>query len=482
MANVRALPTAAMTVTPAKVGRYIPRTFGGLEAPQLLGILRNADRGMLLEEWADLVEWISEDDRVASVIETRVDQVCGIDFECVPGRAMRGQEQLAEQAAQVCQAMLESTDRITQVFDDLLHCYALGYSAAEHEWRFENGMWVSQPRVIRPRDIAFSADWGFRFRTFGENSTGDEWIAAKDHPGKFITFPLRKRGSTPLRAGAIRQVAMMWLFKRWAWKAWMYGAERLGQPIAVGKVQRDATEAAREALKSALEGLSEGQSGVIEELTAIEFPNTGFSMSADMFEKLIDRADKAITIAILGSVDAVDGGANGSLARAQTQAEMTIEPRTSKLAYQLYEVVERDWLAPFLAYNSALFGGVTPPTPRIVIKEDESELNTERFAAFGALATSGIVSTNEIRQSLGLEPVQGGDVLIQASPEPVQQTSFDFSAEEAPAALPLAEKPLTRMRTTKQRTSATSKGLTHALVKGLGLSSAGRLSSSRKRR
>ncbi len=475
---IRALPTSARTVVPAPIGTMTHKRFGGMTPPQLQSILIQTDQGLNLQDWADFVEWVCEDDRISSVLDTRIDAACNLAFECRPGRARPGQEALAQLAAEKCQEMLESTTRVTQVFDDMFGALPVGYSAAEHQWRRENGWWLSTPVGIRPRDIAFNADWSFRFRTF-DNGFGNEWINAADHPGKFMTFAFKRRGSTPLRSGAVRQVAMLWLFKRWAWRAWMNGAERMGTPMAIGKVQRDAAENARSALLEALKNMSEGQSAVIEDLTDLVFPQTGFNVSADIFEKLIDRVDKAITVAVLGSMDAVDGGANGSMARAEVQERATIDPRNSKLVYMLYEVIERDWLAPFLDFNREHFGGVVPPTPIIVLRDDESEINTDRFTAFSAFATKGIVSTNEVRQAIGLDPIAGGDVLIEDVPQ--AQTSFEFgSAQEAPAALPLARRAGPK-RTTRARTSATSADLTTAVGRGLGLSSADLRGSSRKR-
>lgn len=469
MADISTIPLAMRRVRPAPVGRFSNRDFGAIEPSQMKAILTQAERGVMLENWADLCEWIAEDDRVGSVLDTRIDSVCALPFQCMPGK---GDPALAQRAADACQSMLESTDKLTQICEDLLNAYPVGYSAAEHVWSRDAGWWVSQPATVTPRDIAFTDAWGFKFRTYQTalgTGYGNDWLEADAHKNKFITFAMRKRGSTPLRAGAMRQLAWLWLFKRWAYKFWLNAAEKSGTPPTIGRVQRDATQQARDTLQTGLENLSSGQIVMLEENTNIEWPDTKMATSADVWERLIDKLDKAITLAVLGSMDAVDGGANGSLARAEVQNATTVEPRISKLAAQLYEVIERDWLAPFLYFNADKFGGVVPPTPQLIVKSEESGLNADKFASFAGLATRGIVTKNEIRQAIGLPAVADGEAYIEDAPAPAQ-TAFDFGAE-APAALPLARRgAATRAtRTTPQPTSATSSDLATLTARALGL-------------
>lgn len=469
MADISTIPLAMRRVRPAPVGRFSNRDFGAIEPSQMKAILTQAERGVRLENWADLCEWIAEDDRVGSVLDTRIDSVCALPFQCLPGK---GDPALAQRAAGACQSMLEGTDKLTQIFEDLLNAYPVGYSAAEHVWSRDAGWWVSQPATVTPRDIAFTDAWGFKFRTYQTalgTGYGNDWLEADAHKNKFITFAMRKRGSTPLRAGAMRQLAWLWLFKRWAYKFWLSAAEKSGTPPTIGRVQRDATPQARDTLQTGLENLASGQIVMLEENTNIEWPDTKMATSADVWERLIDKLDKAITLAVLGSMDAVDGGANGSLARAEVQNATTVEPRISKLAAQLYEVLERDWLAPFLYFNADKFGGVVPPTPQLIVKSEESGLNADKFASFAGLATRGIVTKNEIRQAIGLPAVADGEAYIEDAPAPAQ-TAFDFGAE-APAALPLARRASTPQatRTTTQPTSATSSDLATLTARALGL-------------
>lgn len=470
MADLSTIPLAMRRVRPAPVGRFSNRDFGAIEPSQMKAILTQAERGVMLENWADLCEWIAEDDRVGSVLDTRIDSVCALPFQCMPGK---GDPALAQRAADACQSMLESTDKLTQICEDLLNAYPVGYSAAEHVWSRDAGWWVSQPATVTPRDIAFTDSWGFKFRTYQTalgTGYGNDWLEADAHRNKFITFAMRKRGSTPLRAGAMRQLAWLWLFKRWAYKFWLNAAEKSGTPPTIGRVQRDATQQARDTLQTGLENLSSGQIVMLEENTNIEWPDTKMATSADVWERLIDKLDKAITLAVLGSMDAVDGGANGSLARAEVQNATTVEPRISKLAAQLYEVIERDWLAPFLYFNADKFGGVVPPTPQLVVKTDESKTIQPIYQYH---LTGKIISKDEVRAQLGLPPLPaGGDELLDvgAVPPPGEQTAFDFGAE-APAALPLARRGgATRAtRTTPQPTSATSSDLATLTARALGL-------------
>jgi phage gp29-like protein len=402
------LPTSEKIIQPAAVGRFVQRDFATITPGDLRAIFTQTDRVTKIETYADLGEWIAEDDRISAVLDTRIDFVASLPFDLKPGRALPGQEAIAQKAADDCRAMLESTDRLVQVFDDLLNAYWLGYSAGEHLWERDGGWWVSRPTPVRPRDISFSNDWDLLFRSYAGGNT-EQWINPAKFPGKFISFLYRKRGSTPLRSGLLRSLGFLWLGKRWAYKFWLAGAERLGTPPMIGRVGRTTNATARDTLREGLINLTEGQAAILEEETNIEFPDTKFSTSADVWEKLIARFDAAITIAALGSLDNTDAGA-GSYARAQSQGERNLDPRNSKLAYLLYEVIERDWLAPYLELNSDKYGGVVPPTPRMCPAEGEiSEIKPiEQFHI-----DLGVVTKNEVRAQLGLEPVDGGDVYLE---------------------------------------------------------------------
>lgn len=440
------VPTSERIVQPARVGRFVEREFATVDPSALRSVLGQADRATKLEVFADLAEWILEDDRVSAVVDTRIDAVSSVPFRLEPGRALPGKESIAQKAADDCRSMLESTDRLTMVFEELLHSYWIGYSGSEHMWERDGGWWVTRPQSIRARDVSFSENWRPLFRSYEYQGNKETWIDPAKFPGKFITFLMRRRGSTPMRSGLIRNVAFLWLAKRWALKFWLAGAERLAVPPMIGRVNRTTNATARTALREGLINLTDGQAAILEEETNIEFPDTKFATSADVWEKLVSKLDAAITIAALGSLDNTESG-SGSFARAESQAEVNLAPRNAKLAYLMFEVVERDWLAPFLELNAEKYGGVIPPTPRLVLATDEAKMSSPIYAYH---MDAGVVTKNEVRAQLGLDPIDGGDALIEPVTAP-SDTSGGTSTE-----FPLAKgRPRTAMLSTKPRTSGT---------------------------
>lgn len=487
LVNINSAPETGRLVQPARVGRYVERSFAAIDPETLYAVLRETERGQT-ERWADLCEWIAEDDRVASVFDTRFETVASMKFDVLPGK---GDPVLAKAAADVVRDMLDGVENLEFLFEEMLNSVAYGYSVLEHVWTRANGMWVSNPIAVRPRDIKPATDWVPMVRTFGEYSAQDKratrgelqasaynWIRVDEHPNKFISWSYRRRGSTPLKSGLMRSLAWHWLFKRWALKFWVAGAERLGNPIMIGKVMREAPRSARESLADGLENLSDGQAAILEEQTGIEFPDTKFSASADVWEKLVDKCDDAITIAVMGSLDNVDGGSNGSLARAESQAEVTIGPRVMKLSKALYGNVERDWLKPFVAFNTHLFGGRMPPVPRLAIASGMVK-KIEPILPFHVDA--GIVTRNEVRSQLGLDPLPaglGGDEILRSSqPGAPGSPAIDSGAVPPslslplsggePAALPLSRQLPLPLTETSQTLDASPPTLEHALASAL---------------
>lgn len=457
-------PDIGRLAQPARVGRYFERTFQGIDPQQVDSILRQADRGIMLDYWADLCEWVCDDERVSSVLDTRVDAVAAAPFDVNPG----DDTPEGELAAYMCRDMLESTTGLESSFEDILNLYPIGYSLLEHRWGRRGGLWVSNPITIRPRDIQFRTDWTMQARTYKDDSGSYEWIDTVDHPNKFIVGVFRRRGSTPLRSGVIRQVAFLWLFKRWAYKFWVSGAERLGTPLMIGKVERDAHATARDTLRDGLENLSEGQAAILEANTGIEFPDTKFATSADVWKQLIEKCDDGITLAILGSLDSVDSG-GGSYARAETQAEQTIEPRKQKLAKMLYGIVERDWLRPFLYFNLDKFGGVMPPMPQLALRIDKSLSET----MVPQLIAASAITKNELRSAANLEPIAGGDALAQdaqSTPGGEYAASPLASQEESQSSYPTSNESALTSKMTEStpmssalRTSGKGRGLASLL-------------------
>lgn len=437
--RTRALPEIGRSVVAAKVGQQRIQDFPGVGPDTIRSILQQAQNGGAygLERYADLCEWVGEDPLVSSCLDTRLDAVSSMPFDVVPGK---GDPAMAEQAANMCREMLDGVDNIEQVFENILSALWSGYSLSEIEWVRNLGLWVPKPSAIMLRDVELAEDWTFRVRTYAESASG-QWINCKDHPGKFLGFQYRNRASSPLRSGLFRRVVWFWMFRKLVTSFWNMGAERLANPLAIGKVGREASETAREKLKTGLENLSDGQVALLEENTGIEFPDTKFSTSSQVWKDLDDNLKQGIILAILGSLDSVDGGSSGSLARAESQATQTIEPRKMKLAKQLYGVVERDLFEPFLYYNSDKFGGVVPPIPRLQVKKSEERSVKDIFQYH---LKGKLVTRDEVRAQLGLDPLPpgtGGEELLDISdqPAPVDAQAAFSAVGGTDAVLPLAQ-------------------------------------------
>jgi phage gp29-like protein len=231
------------------------------------------------------------------------------------------------------------------------------------------------------------------------------------------------------------------MFKRWSAKFWLTLSERLGSPVVYGKVLREAPAEARAAMVSALENLQAGTSMVIEEGGQIEVLNAALSESNSL-SGLVDYWDRQIEKLLLGMSGISDQGSVGSYAAVKDRRGATVEMRKILDERALSSTWTDQLIKPFLEFNKRRYDGVVPPIPKLrwQLTNDTADLTAQPH-----LLTAGVLTIHEVRASLDLEPVEGGDQLIgpQAAPQP-------FSRGGADAEIPLASAPLTMSRQPNQ--------------------------------
>ncbi len=458
-------PELGRVVQPQPTNRWTRSSDGALKPTTLSGVLKDAQGGDL-ERWADTSSYmIRTDPHVRSVWLTRVMAVASATFEVRPGRAKPGMEPIAEAAAEFCRVMLEDTEELEDRFADLLHGVAFGVAALEHDWKPRGGMMMSTPRFIHPRDLRYVDDWALQVRTYTTNV--GEWIDIGDHPDKFLVHAPHQIAETPTLTGELMAVAWPWLFKRWLEKYRLSGLERIANGLMYGVLPPNATATARSALQAGLEDISADGVAIFEDGVSINLLESTKN-PGEAWTKAIESLNNEISKGLLGSGLNVDVGSVGSRALGTSQFDTTILPRLVNDAKRLAGTVERDWFAPALKFNSHLFGGQVPPTPNLsftVVQEESAE------ADWNLLVQAGAVTQNELRVSVGLEPIEGGDALVTA-PSPAPGPMFSDAPGGGPADTPLSRprptpRPTRRLTSTGvTRTSAVSltRGLKAALL------------------
>jgi len=411
-------------IQPRALARWA-RSYGEMDPRVLTSILREVEQGDMMN-WVDLCSFILRTDaHVRAVYMTRIAAVAGADYDIQPRIAG---DTASEQAAELCRAMMDRCEESERIFADLMHATGLGYAVLEHDWERVGGGWYSTPVWIHPRECRFEPDWTLAVRTASDGS----YVRTQACPGKFIVHMPRPLSDAPNVSGELLAIVWDWLFKRWFRKFEIQGLEKFANPFLYGEVPANSPAEVRDALLANLQQMSADQVAVFEVGSGIKVAEISKSIG-DTWQTAIDSLNNEITKGLLGSTLNTDIGAVGSHAAAASQAELTMLPRSHSDAKRLAGTVERDWLTPFLRFNTHLSGGVVLPTPKfsfVLLQDDPANIDQ-------LLVDAGAVTIDEMRVSRGLEPwgaQRGGDEVA----KPAMQSAQSSAGGDATPPLSLA--------------------------------------------
>lgn len=411
-----------------------PSRFGEVGPDTLQAVFDSALQGYF-EDHSDLCyRAISTDGQLLSVLQTRLSGVVGNRIVIEPAN---GDDPMAAKAAEDIEKILLPTFKNPeQTFGESLFAEYLGFACHEIDWTFD-----AAGLIFKPQEIAWVHQRRFRVNTFnGElrlydkgGNSGTLGVGEQLIPNKWVVHKgTGKPGSYGL-TGVAEPALWAWMFKRWSAKFWLTLSERLGSPVVYGKVLREAPAEARAAMVSALENLQAGTSMVIEEGGQLEVLNAALSESNSL-SGLVDYWDRQIEKTLLGMSGISDQGSVGSYAAVKDRRGATVEMRKILDERALSSTWTEQLVKPFLEFNKRRYGGVVPPIPKLrwQLTNDTADLTAQP-----ALLTAGVLTINEVRASLDLEPVNGptGDKLLTA--QAVQGVVPD-AAPPKPAASPAA--------------------------------------------
>jgi len=428
-------PRLVELAQPTRRDRFAAATqFGGITPERLAAILRNVELGYL-QEWFDLCDWmIDTDAHLASVRETRLQRAAGVDLELVAGTSPDPVAQsYAEPAADLVRANWEVLPNRTRVLRNICDAVFTGLSVGEMMFdRVEAlpGWRVSEVRWRAGRRFRFGDKWEVRLYDGGEHGPTGEAL----DPQKFIVHLPQLRSTNPAHNGVLRQCAWTWLFKQWIRKFAVNAAEAWGHPLPIGKVVQNATAEVRTTLRKALQNLSAGQAGIIEEGTEIQLLEAVLG-DGKAYMPLIEAFNAEESKAVLGSVDNVEHTGTGTYASSQSQADVTIDPRTQADVEDLCETLDRYFVRAVIGFNLHLFGGRWPALPCFRPREAAgAPAQLQPHHLDGRVK----VRQNEVRASLNLPaltPEEGGDDFIAAAAPAPPAFSQELGGGE-PAAAP----------------------------------------------
>lgn len=351
--DTREIAAAALT------DKYSGYPSNGLTPVRLAEIFREADAGDVMRQMELFEEMEEKDPHLFSQLQTRKNAVTGLDFEVTPF----GDEPRDKEIAAFVEKQLGSIESMEDVLTDLLDAIGKGFAVSEILWGYRDGHVVIRGIKSRQQKRFF---WGadddiLRVRTM---EAADGIVLPQN---KFIIHRYKARSGHPSRAGILRVVAWMYLFKNYDVKDWVAFAEVYGLPLRLGKYAPGASENDKRSLMEALVQIGSDAAGIIPDGTSIEFIETGKSSTSDLYERLARYCDEQISKAVLGQTLTSDSG-SGSYAQSKTHNEVRHDLTVADCK-ALASTLRRDLLRPLCLFNF----GESERIPHIRFDCEESE-------------------------------------------------------------------------------------------------------------
>lgn len=371
-----------MAVTPNTETIAEPSAFGArtvvghvdidtLTPRRIKRMLLAAESGDLAAQ-AELFERMEEKDgELDAHLRTRKAGVGRLRSEVQPAPHLRGSPR-AQEAAELCRELVAGIPNLPEAIFDLLDAIPKGFSVLEIDWQTGARRWSPHRLTWRPQRWFKAADDGQTLLLRDDDGRGIEL-----NPLNFIIHRVRARSGFCARTGLLRSCVRAFVVRHFAWKDWMAFAEVYGMPPRIGWLREEVpwdSEEARE-LWRAVQALGMDAAAVVREGNRIEVLDSRSAGEGAVFERILDRAGRELTLAILGQLLTSGGEEGGSYALGQVHNQVRwdlIEADALALAGTLTEQL----LRPIVLLN---LGG-DHPVPRwhfdVEKPEDLSQLAT----------------------------------------------------------------------------------------------------------
>lgn len=377
----------------------------GLTPVRLAEIFKEADAGDVLRQ-AELFEEMEEKDpHLFSQLQTRKNAVTGLDYEIIP---FDPDDPRDKEIAEFVQDQIGGIEGFEDVMLDLLDAIGKGFSVSEIMWGYDGGhVVVNDIRFRYQKRFFWDQDDVFRVRT-------DEAPEGIELPNnKFIVHKYKARSGHPSRAGVLRVVSWMYLFKNYTIKDWVAFCEVYGQPLRTGKYAPGASEEEKSALMRALVQIGTDAAGIFPDTSTIDLITTEKGGSIDLYERLARYCDEQISKAVLGQTLTSDSG-GGSYAQSKTHNDVRHD-LTIADCKALAATLRRDLIRPLVLFNF----GDDSRVPYLRFDAEESEDLEQTANIIGALVekTGLKVPTSYIYKKFSI-PKPEGDEEIAQPPQP----------------------------------------------------------------
>lgn len=388
----------------------------GLTPQRLAHIFREADAGDTYRQMELFEEMEEKDTHLSSQLQTRKLAVSGLEWEIQPFSEDERDQQIAEFVSR----QLESFDNFDEIIVDMMDAVGKGISFLEISWGYDNAATIIE-------DI----EWVHPKKFFWDSMTDEIKVRTLERPegmelpdNKFVIHQYKARSGHPSRAGILRVVSWMYLFKNYDLKDWVSFCEVFGMPLRLGKYDPSASDDDKEALMKAIIELGSDAAGMIPSGTSIEFVEANKTSTVDIYEKLARYCDEQISKAVVGQTLTADSG-GGSYAQGKTHDNVRHDLTVSD-SRSIATTIRRDIIRPLVFYNF----GIDRELPFIKFEYEDTDDLKELAEVYSKLSESGLkIPTSHIYKKFSIpKPESGEEVLRNTSTtinaSQVQQTEL----------------------------------------------------------
>ena len=309
---------------------YADHPSRGLTPAGLAEILQDAERFYLTRQselWLDIREkWghagaeMGKRERALLTLERRFVE---------PDGANRAEKKATAFLNDVCDsffaaglAMDEEQQDAPHMDSVILGCAdAIGhsFSAQEIAWQREGNRWLPAAITHRPQSwFRLDVETHSKIRLRDLSAEG-----ARLRPGSWILHKHRSTCGYVSRQGLVRGLAWPYLFANYAIRDLAELLEIYGLPILIGKHPAQATDGEKRKLLRAVTEIGHRAGGIVPDSMMIEPILQGAGAKGDVFQQMIDWAEKTASILITGQHHQGGKTATEALERREVKADLT---------------------------------------------------------------------------------------------------------------------------------------------------------------
>lgn len=313
----------------------------GLTPRMLARILQEADEGNVRAQMELFEEIEGKDTHLFSQMQTRKLAVTGLDWEVQPF----SQDERDKEVAGFVDEQLKGIENFDEMLIDMLDAIGKGISIMELAWAVEDGRNVIEDiEYVHPKKLVW------------DSATDEMKICTGEYPSgvglpknKFVVHKYKAKSGHTSKAGIMRVVSWMYMFKNYDIKDWVGFCEVFGMPLRLGKYDASASEKDKKQLMEAIISLGTDAAGIVPSSTMIEFIESQKTTSVEIYERLARYCDEQMSKAILGQTLTSDSG-GGSYAQSKTHDEVRHDLIVAD-AKALAVTIRRDIIRPLVEFN-----------------------------------------------------------------------------------------------------------------------------------